>query len=97
MQFGVDPLAASNSKLPVPAPVMVGDSMPWRTSRLRVRPALSTAWAIAWRRSLEQATRPVRSYPVRHLKPVFVDPALRSASRCLAPARNIAKTPAPSV
>jgi hypothetical protein len=41
LQFGVDPLAISNSK--VPAPVMVGQSMLWRTRKSRVRPALSAA------------------------------------------------------
>jgi len=37
------PLAASNSKLQVPAPVTVGQPMPWRPDKFRVRPALSTA------------------------------------------------------
>jgi hypothetical protein len=32
------PLAASNSKLPVPAPVMVGHSMPWRRQQLAGAP-----------------------------------------------------------
>jgi hypothetical protein len=62
LQFGIEPLAASNSKVPVPAPVTVGHSMPWRASRSRVCPALSTAWAIAWRRSsaVSHHTSPIR-------------------------------------
>jgi hypothetical protein len=43
LQFGIDALADSNSKVPVPAPVTVGHSMPLRARRSRVRPVLSAA------------------------------------------------------
>ena len=38
------PLAASNAKVPVPAPVTFGQGVPWRAKRSRVCPALSAAW-----------------------------------------------------
>src|SRR5260370_3043875 len=49
LQFGVDAARRFEFEGAGPGAGDVGQSMPWRANRSRVRPALSTAWAIARR------------------------------------------------
>jgi hypothetical protein len=56
LQFGIDRARQLEFEVAGARPD-IGHLMPWRARRPRVRPALSTARAIAWRRSSQPRNR----------------------------------------